>query len=44
VTGQDYAKMMYSDGYRDGFEHLPSKYADEPEYSTGYARGENAAR
>lgn len=44
MTGHDYASMMYADGYRDGFKNLKPKYADEPEYSTGYAMGENASR
>lgn len=40
MTGAEYAVMMYEDGQRDGRMHLPSKYADEPEYSIGYAFGE----
>jgi hypothetical protein len=40
MTNEDYAEMMYRDGYQDGKMRLPCKYADEPEYATGYASGE----
>lgn len=40
MTGPEYAKMMYNDGFEDGKAHRPPKYADVPEYAIGYGSGE----
>lgn len=41
MTGREFAKMMYQDGFEDGRRHLPRKYEDVPEYAIGYATGED---
>lgn len=42
MTGTEYAKIMYAEGYEDGIHHWPARHADEPEYATGYAVGERS--
>lgn len=44
MNGQEFARMMYADGEADGKAHRPPKYADVPEYSIGFATGEDRWR
>lgn len=40
MTNQEYAVIMYADGFEDGQHHWPVRFADVPEYAVGYAAGE----